>query len=408
MNVARFIALRYIFGKRSRNVITVITFISILGITTGVAAIIIVMSVFNGFRDFTENQMLKNDPHIRVLPEKGNILKYDIALLDFIKSDISIVSFAPISKKRVAILHKGNMQIAQLMAFDSSAGNYLNDFKSFIALGKFTFDNDNSNNGVIVGAAVANKLGLYPGDTLSLLSPEMIEISIAGYRKPKPIIAIVNGVYQTNNPKYDDNTILAAKDILNKVSLKNEFANFIDIKIKDPYRHYDLQKGIENKFVHLRTQSWKELNKELYNVMKFEQLAAFVILSIIILIAVFNVLASLTMSVIDKQADIAMLKVIGLTNENIKTIFINVGLFSGIISTFSGTVLGLGFCYGQIYFKWFKVDTSKFMIDSIPVKPDYFYVLTVIIVSLLLSAIATIYPSKRATGINIINAMRSE
>lgn len=408
MKLTGFIALRYIFGKRSINVITLITFISILGITTGVAVIIIVMSVFNGFRDFTESQMLKNDPHIRILPKSGSSIEYNQELVNYLNSEKSILSYSPISEKRTAILNSGNMQITQLMGFDSTAGSYLEDFKSFIALGKFTFANFEEDNGVVVGAAVANKLGLYPGDTLSLLSPEMIEISIAGFRKPKPVIAFVNGIFQTNNPKYDESVVLASKNILNRVSFNDNFANYIDIKINDPYNHSSIQRYIENNFKNYKTLSWKDLNIELYNVMKFEQLAAFVILSIIILIAVFNVLASLTMSVIDKQADIALLKVIGLTNDDIRKIFINVGLFSGVISTFAGTILGLGFCYGQIYFKWLKVDTSKFMIDSIPVKPDYFYVFTVIVVSLLLSGLATIFPAKRATETNIINAMRSE
>ena len=142
--------------------------------------------------------------------------------------------------------------------------------------------------------------------------------------------------------------------------------------------------------------------------MRFEQLAAFVILSIIILIAVFNVLASLTMSVIDKKSDIGILKAIGANKEGITRIFRNVGLFSGVFSTVLGTALGLFLCYGQINFKWFKVDTSKFIIDAIPVKIDYFYVLIVIITSIVLSVIATIYPSKRAAKTNILNALRSE
>lgn len=408
MRIINFIALRYIFGKRSLNIITVITFISILGITTGVAVIIVVMSVFNGFRDFTENQMLMIDPHVRIIPADGNQLSFDPKLIDFLEHSDEIINYSPLINERTAIMKDGKMLIAEIVAVDSSHKDYLRDFASSTLIGRFDFLEDNSTKGVIVGAGIAENLSLYYGDTISFVSPELIELSIRTFRRAKPINAIVTGIFQTNVPKYDQNIVISSNSILKGLVTKQIYANYIDIKIQNPYNHSKIQQSIENIFKSYKTLSWKDLNIELYNVMKLEQMVAFIILSIIILIAVFNVLASLTMSVIDKKSDIGILKVLGATNDSIKLIFRNVGLFSGIISTIAGTIIGLAFCYGQINFKWIKVDTSKFLIDAIPIKVDYYYVIIVVLFSLVLSALATIYPSKRAAGMNIINSIRND
>ena len=408
MKFENFIALRYILGKRSLNIITVITFISILGITTGVAVIIVVMSIFNGFRDFTEGQILQHDPHVRIIPESDMDISNNSKLVSFLDNEPEIIDYSPVFSDRTAILHEGNMIIAEINAVPIDNLSYLDSFHSFVVIGGLEFNPGSQIPGVIVGVGIAETLSLYPGDTLALISPEMIEISLRSFRRVPPVKVLVNGIFQTNNPKYDQNMLIGAKSVVDGLANKHNNANFVDIKIKDPYDHAELQSKIESNFPGLKTISWKNINVELYNVMRFEQLAAFVILSIIILIAVFNVLASLTMSVIDKKSDIGILKAIGANKEGITRIFRNVGLFSGVFSTVLGTALGLFLCYGQINFKWFKVDTSKFIIDAIPVKIDYFYVLIVIITSIVLSVIATIYPSKRAAKTNILNALRSE
>jgi lipoprotein-releasing system permease protein len=407
MQSTTFIALRYILGKRSLNIITVITFISILGITTGVAVIIVVMSIFNGFRDFTENQIFKHDPHIRIVPEKGNSLNENTELSKYLINNNNIESFAPIIKDRIAVLDNDNMLISEMISVDDEHIDYLDDFTSFIALGSMNryLANDNY---ILIGAGIADQLSLYPGDTINLVSPELIEMSLRTFRKASPVKAIVSGVFQTNNPKYDHNMIIGKIGLISKLSFKQKYADYIDIKINNPYENEKLEKGLNSEFQGIKTLSWKELNIELYNVMQFEQLAAFTILSIIILIAVFNILASLTMSVIDKKSDIGALKAMGATNEFIKLIFRKVGFFSGLISTFAGTILGLGFCYLQINYKLFRVDTTKFLIDAIPIKIDYFYVIAIIILSLILTYFATFYPAKRASETLIINSLRDE
>ena len=145
----------------------------------------------------------------------------------------------------------------------------------------------------------------------------------------------------------------------------------------------------------------------MFNIMKLERMMVFIVLSLIIVIAVFNLLASMTMSVIEKQRDIAILKSIGADNKSVRKIFLLAGADIGLLAVFWGNVLGLGFCYGQIYFNWFQLDTSKYLIRGIPITIDYYNILIIDIFAVFLSFVSTLIPAKYAANQSIVKFLKN-
>lgn len=408
MKVSYKFASRYIFTYRSYHFINFITFFSILGIIIGSAALICVMSIFNGFREFAEQQLTSFDPHVRITNNKKNYLENPDSLKNILQADKRIKAISGIIKGKALIFKNNNMQAAYLNAVRQNENDSVSGVAKKMIIGDFRLKSYYGSSRIALGAILADKLRALPGDTILLLSPQSLETSLISYKTPYFAIVVVCGLFQSNDQQYDENyayipletgaklfkipeNSASSLDIrLNSLDLTNDFIN-------------DWQKILGNNF---KIESWYDLHKDLYNIMQFERLATFVVLSLIIIIAAFNILASLTMTVIEKTNDIALLKAIGATNNLISRIFRNTGLIVGVISSTFGTLLGVGLCYGQIYFKWFRLDTTKYLVDSIPVSLHFIDAAAVFLFSLLLSYLTTIYPSSRVSKVNISEALR--
>lgn len=404
MNFEHKIALRYIFSKRSYNFITVITTISLIGITIGVAAIIAVLSIFNGFQDITQNQITGFDPHIRIISKNGNINENDSLLNKIHNSDITASAYM-LEGKAIAT-NNSKLQVFNALSTDGKNEGLFDIVKNNMLTGNFDIS-DRVFDKALIGARLADKLRVMPGDTLTLFSPEMMESSLISYRIPQPVKVTVWGIYQMNIKDYDDYAFINLK-AAQRLFRTSEFTQ-LDIKLDDYNKAEQVKSQISKQLgSDYIINSWIDINKDLYNIMKFERMASFMIMSLIIIIAVFNILASLTMTVVEKQKDIAVLKSLGATESSLKNIFMFEGVLIGIISTIAGVIIGLIFCYGQINFKWFKIDGNKYIIDAIPLVINYWDVLLISAFSLLLSILATIYPARVASRTNITESLKSE
>ncbi|MCO5252058.1 MAG: ABC transporter permease [Candidatus Kapabacteria bacterium] len=410
MKFEYFIARRYIFAKRSFNFITVITVLSIIGITVGVAALIVVLSIFNGFQNMTKKQFLGFDPHIRIVPKEGTWfdpkgLTKQIAEIEMTESIVESYNSKAIG------FNNNQVQVFELLAVDSEHEDFYDGIRRATIFGKFALKTDNPRlPGIVVGNVLADKLRVLPGDTLMLLSPRSIEkiISGVGMRGTQP--AIVTGIFSSNIKDYDSrfgiSSDVLAKSILNP---NMGFINSIDLRIND-IKHLDAMKSKISAILpkDLQVLTWQDLNPDLFAIMKFERFATFSVLSIIIMLAVFNVLISLSMTVIEKRRDIGVLRSMGASGKSIRNIFVYQGVIIGLVSTVIGTALGLFVSFGQINYKWLKVDSSKFIIDAIPVAVDSADVWIIAGFSIILSTIATIYPARRASDMEIIGSIRTE
>ncbi len=410
MKLSTKIALRYIFTFRSFHFITIITFISLLAIIIGNITLICVMSIFNGFREFAIDQLVSFDPHLRIVASEGAFVQDAEKLISKIKQDSNIQYILPINQARIIIQSGNDFQIAQ---FNSAVNGKIQDVSGIeqsIVFGSFNIKKEFDINNVVVGGILANKLKLSPGDTILLTSPEKIEKSVKAYKQLKWEKVAVSGIFQTNDKQYDEFYIYGSDEIFhNLFNIPENSASSIDIRLNDVNLAFDYKEKIKEDLAQdLEVLTWWDLHKDLFSVMQFERMSTFSILSIIIIIAAFNVLASLVMTVIEKKPDISLLKALGAKDKLIREIFLKEGVIIGIIGSTIGTLIGVGLCLGQLYFKWFSLDTDRYLIDALPLSIHTGDVLLVFFFSLILSIVVTLYPARRAGKVSIIQEIRSE
>lgn len=407
MNYTFKIALKYVFSLRKFQFITFISFLSALGIVLGVSALIIVTSLFSGFRDFAEQEIIGIDPHIRILPKSKPDVDFS-RIINFIANEKG-VSFFPFVLAKAIVQHNQNVRVVQLYAVDDTLlALHPLVKKSVLKVesGKFGYPIDKS---VSIGVGLADGLRILPGDRISILTIEDVDRAIQSWNLPASKQLVVSGIFQTNNTEYDNNYILLSKSFVGTIVSKERYVTKgLDIRLmsKDEIEKFTwkLKKNFPDYYVY----SWYDLNKDIMNAMQFEKYAVFIVLSLIISIAVFNILASLFMTVLEKKPDIAVLLAIGATGNEIRRIFQIQGILIGAISTFVGIVLGLGLTLGQIHYGWIKLNTQKYVISALPMKTSVPTVIAIALVSLVLSYLSTIYPSKQASNVLISESIFKE
>ncbi len=402
------IALRYIFSRRSFHFITVITFISIVGITVGVAALITVISIFNGFGDLTEKQIVGFDPHIRITSENENPEETFEKLLPEIQKIEEVKAASTAIRGRVVATKGSNVNVFNLIALPPERSDYYSILARNVTIGEFDLTGGNLP-GIVLGIALADKLNVLPKDTLILMSPKMVETSLRTYRKKAGMKCVVTGIFRTNfeaDQIYGFVSESVGRQLFSPIP-KTSYT--MALRLESLEKAGKVEKSIKKLLpAGFNIVTWKDLNEELFNVMEFERMAAFVILSLIIIIAAFNVLASLSMTVVEKRRDIAALKSFGATDRLIRNTFLTEGLIIGVISTTLGTAIGLFLCFGQIEYGWFALDGQQYIVNAIPVLVNATDVAIIAVFSLLLSFLATIYPAKRASDVVIAESIRDE
>ncbi|GAB1430454.1 ABC transporter permease [Ignavibacteria bacterium] len=400
------IAWRYIFFERKVNFISIITACSLLGITVGVAALICVTSIFNGFGDLLRTTLIGFDPHIRIIVGKDSALANRALAAARALPDVQAA--AQIKQGKIIVTSNGgSMQVFMLNSAPTEDLRRISGVANSMVFGRFALDpvGGDRTPRIVLGYGVADKLRVIPGDSLRLYSPADIETAATLGTPPLGSVVRVAGIFQSNAREYD-NFYIFGSDALGQKKLHGTAAA-IDIKLNDIN---NVERGAATLRANLgaEVETWYDLHRDLYDVMKFERLAVFIIVSIIVCIAAFTILASLAMTVTQKRRDIGILRAMGASSQMIRRIFIAEGSLIGIISVISGCIIGLGLCFGQIYFGWLALDRSRYIVSAIPVSVHWPDVAAVCCVALVLALSATIYPANYAASQNISGAIREE
>jgi lipoprotein-releasing system permease protein len=420
-SLALFIARRYLLSKRTLNFITIITAIASVGIAIGVAALIVILSVFNGFQGLVEQFLVGFDPHVRVVAAKGGFVQNADSLARRIQQalqplaarhNVNISAAAIVGGKTVAIKNK-SMLACELRGIDVSSIDAVSGVRKSLVAGEFAIaPRDNGLVPLVMGIGLADKLRLAIGDTISLLAPSAIEAAIAQATPPATTRAVMVGLLQSNNKDYDVwhvyTGIEAARTLLR---VPAEAALSVDIRCGDAKFSDEAAQILRSTFPSdtYCVETWFDLHKDLYMVMRFERLAAFVVLTIIILVAVFNIFASLSMSVAEKRAEIGMLKAMGASATLITQIFFAQAVMVGLVGTIVGVVIGVMLCLGQECFGWFALDTTRYVIPAIPVVLSWADVAVVSAVTIALALMAGFVPARRAGQTeSVVQMLRQE
>lgn len=402
------IALRYVFSFRSFHFITFISILSGIGIAIGVAALIIVTSLFNGFREFAQKEIIGLDPHLRILSNRAQFIDINFVQLDSL-AKVYRFQYFPFIESKIILSGSEGFRVAILYGIEDSKFA-IHPIRSKVIPGSnFSRAPNAPTSGALVGITLAD-LGLkFHNNALEFITLEDFEKSAIVFSLPPKYTVPIEGIFQTNNTEYDNNFVFVNYSVASSIlHTKSDYFSGIDVRLEDIAKMENLKGVLQKAFQNKRILTWYDLNESILNAMQFERIAVFIILSLIIAIAVFNVFASLVMTVLEKKPDVASLMAIGATKKQIKSIFILQGTIVGAISTFLGLLLGLGLTIGQMKFEWVKLNTQKYIISALPMKIEPLTILAIILVSLFLSFVATIYPARKASEVNVAETIFRE
>ncbi len=408
MTVDKIIARRYLFAKRSIAFVNVISIISIIGVTIGVAALIVVLSVFNGFGGLVTSLLISFDPHLRI----ERINRTDVAayapMITYLRSQDKVAGVAPFVNGKALVVYKGITRVINVRGVDAPEIGKVSGLDDKIVLGSANLKGDDSD-GIVLGMALADRLGSIVGDTIAVVSPSGVEVALLQMGQPLIRRYRVTGIYETNNKDYDSyyayvslsagQTLFGQNNQIDGLEVR-----FTDISYSDSFKS-QLEKMFGNDFRYL---TWFDLHKELYTVMQVERWSAYLILCLIIAVASFNLLGSLTMAVIEKRRDIGILKAMGITNKHVGNIFLLQGFVVGVAGAVLGTGLGLGLVYLQKHYHLFPLDPTVYIISAIPVEVRWLDLLVVSAAAIILCLLASRYPAKRAAQLVPVEAIRWE
>ncbi len=410
MKFERFIASRYLISKHKLNYITVISIISIFGITVGVAALIVVLSIFNGFGSIVTQILINFDPHIKIeslLPE--GVSNYSEIQNELEKNPL-IESYSPFVSGKVVIFSSRIIRVVTLNGISSNVSKEFNGLRKNIVLGRYNLQKVGDLPSIMIGLGLASRMQTIIGDTVAIVSPVGFENVITSYAPPKTERFIIAGIFDSHNKDVDAfnvyTSLTVAQNLLGYVNRINGFEMRLkNISNADKLKIYLQGKVNPNQF---EVKTWYDLHKQLYNVMLIERWTAYIILSLIIAVATFSIFGSLTMSVIEKKRDIGVLKSMGASDKSILKIFLFEGILVGIVGTILGTILGLFICYLQITYKIYPLDSTVYIIDALPVEIRLADILAIGFAAMLLSTIAGLYPARKAASTLPLEAIKWE
>ena len=409
----RMMAMRYLRARRQEGFISVIAGFSLLGIALGVATLIIVMAVMNGFRAELLGRILGLNGHMTVFAQSGPLGDFDHVTQE-LRGVPGVVSATPLVEGQVMATSKGSAGGALVHGMRPEDLKALTLLSSRIVQGSLAdFQGDDA---AVIGLRMAQRFGISVGDRVTLISPQgnaTVFGTMPRLRAYK-VVALFNvGMYE-----YDSSFIyvpLAAAQSFFQLSPQQ--VTGIEIRVQDPDRVFEERLAIARALGNsVRILDWQQANSSYFNAVMVERNVMFLILTLIIVVAAFNIISSMIMLVKDKSADIAILRTMGASRGAILRIFFLAGTSVGVIGTFTGFVLGLVFCANiETIRQWLQSLTGTqlfspeiYFLSQLPAKVDPAEVAQVVIMALALSILATIYPSWRAARLDPVEALRYE
>jgi lipoprotein-releasing system permease protein len=410
MKFETFIAKRYLLAKHKVNFISIISILSIAGITIGVAALIVVLSVFNGFSSLVTSYLVNFDPQLRIETATAEGYEKLPPVKQLFKEFDEITAYTPFVSGKVLALQGKLNKVVSVKGIDQQNGESVYGIEKNILYGKFDLSRKAGTPQVIIGLQLADRMQALIGDTITIVSPVGLEKVLSQLSMPVTQKFLVSGIYQSNNNDYDAFYIFTSLEEAQKVLGMYDKIQGYDIRLKNINMSNPVKEKLSGMIndKSLTVNSWYDFHKSLYSVMKIERWAAYIILSLIIAVATFNILGSLTMSVIEKKRDIGILTSLGATEKSIRRIFILEGLLIGIIGTVLGSLLGYLICMMQIYFNIYPLDPLQYKFNSLPVELRIWDFFAVGAASILLSFLASLYPAKKAAKVNPLEAIKWE
>ncbi|MFO7817828.1 MAG: lipoprotein-releasing ABC transporter permease subunit [Thermodesulfobacteriota bacterium] len=409
MKFELFIARRYLLARRKQSFISIISMISVAGVALGVASLIVVLGVMNGFSTNLRNKILGVNAHVVVGNYKQAFPEYREMCAE-IASTPGVKGTMPFIYSEVMLSVPAGVKGIVLRGIDpDQAAGVLSINDDMVSGSISNLKKNDSAPGIIIGSELAKRLGIGVDTRVNILSPSGKK-SAAGF-SPKIEPFIVQGIFDTGMYEYDSSlaytSIDASQDIL---GLDRGMVTGVEVKVEDVYKAREAAKNIESMLggYPFYVRDWMEMNENLFSALKLEKTAMAVILIMIVLVGSFSIVTTLIMLVMEKTRDIAILMSMGATSKMIRNIFVLQGLIIGAVGTALGFILGLGTCWLLQKYQFIELPQDIYYLDHLPVLLQSTDLLLIGGTAMLLCFLATLYPARQASGLNPSEALRYE
>jgi lipoprotein-releasing system permease protein len=390
-----FISLRYLMTKRKEKFISLISIISILGVAIGVASLIVVIAVMTGFDRDLRDKIVGNYSHITVSSFNGidrseyNWIKEQVALNPHVRG------ISPYLQGQVFVIDGNRFFATALKGIEPDNELKVSQINKYMSEGSLANLRGES---VVLGKELASFLGLRLGSKLSINSPSGIPYNLK-----------VIGIFNSGMYDYDMNLILTDLNMAQDIFMLKDKVGAISIKLDNLYLAEEVKKDLNSTLDRkYNLSTWIEKNRNFFAALKLEKLTMFIILTLIILVASFNIISTLMVMVVEKTKDIGILKAIGMNSRSIRKIFTWEGLMIGSLGIFLGTAIGLILCALLKKYQFIKLPQDIYYIDKLPVALDWLDISLIILSALLIALLSTIYPASKAARLHPVEALRYE
>jgi lipoprotein-releasing system permease protein len=408
------IAWRYLRSRRDSKLLSLISVIAIGGVLVGVSALIVIIGVMNGLQNDLREKILVGSPDIRVLPFGDDMTMVDWReTLERVRKQPGIVSAAPFVHTQ-AVASAGHRYAEGVMVIGiepaSRTAAEVTTIRTTALHGDFRFaSTDGKQRGVVLGRRVADRFGVFPGDKINLIGFGGTKINAAtGAVIPQLQQFEVTGIFETGMYEYDNSYVYMALPVAQEFAGLGESVTGVEARTPTRWDAPDIARSLATALSHHRILDWQEQNSSLFQALKLEKLGMGIILLLIVVVAAFNIVSTLTMVVADKTREIGILKAMGMTARSIRRIFFAQGVVIGIVGTALGLIVGLAAALALGKYRLIRLDPAVYFIDHLPVALEPLDVAWIVLASLAIAAVATVHPSMQAAKLYPVEAIRHE
>ena len=390
-------------AKRKQVFISLITLLSVAGVTVGVMALIVVIAVMTGFEADLKERILGVESHLVVL-RHGPFTEYR-PVLDRVKETPGVTAATPFVYSQVMLRTSSGASGAVLRGIDpDTAGQVLRNIEPEV-LAAMARSEDQAAPGIVLGKQLARSLGVVRGDSLYVISPRGF-LSPAGHVPSMKRFTVV-GLFTSGMYEYDGSLAYVPLAEAQRLLRLGGAVTGIEIRVDDIYRADRIGRSISEALgFPYWTRDWMQMNRNLFSALKLEKTVMFIILVLIVLVAAFNIASTLIMMVMEKTRDIAILKAMGATSRSIRRIFVFNGMIIGAVGTALGVALGYLACFLLDRYKFIELPGDVYYITTLPVRLELLDVVLIAAAAMVICFLATLYPARQAARMDPVEAIR--
>lgn len=414
MDVRLLLARRYLITRHQVTLIAVITGISVLGVAVGVAALIVVLSVMNGFYQVVRDLLVSVDPHVRIVSAGPEGMIVDDSLEQYLRQLPHVTEVTAYVEGKALLLYEGEGDVNKVVIVRGVEPEALAALGAARVFGRVDLQRREGRPGILVGMPLASRLGLLPASQtepasqVGLLSAPALEQLLTQPLAPPPLVRFeVRGLYQLASG-YDESHVFVALEEAQRLFRMGNRVDGIALRLDDVDQAAAIQARLQQQLdtTRYRAQTWYDLQRGLYDVMRLEKWGASLILVLIVVVAAFSIVGALTMVVIEKRRDIGVLQAMGLSRKRIRQVFLLAGLLIGAAGAGLGLLLGVGLAWLQQHFQLVPLPgADAFLIHAYPVAIEISDLIGIVLAALALCVLAAIYPAARAAAIEPAQAV---